>query len=103
MLQSDEVLDIWLRPDRPVSAIRDYRIWCGRRDSNPHRLSPNGFSYQLRLSPPPPSRSTKAALWSGLYLHLGVAALGAARLVSKPPSCFAMAAAAKAVAGMKIR
>src|SRR5271166_1549863 len=27
--------------------------WCGRRDSNPHGVTPNGFSYQLRLSPPP--------------------------------------------------
>ena len=32
-----------------------------------------------RLSPPPHRR-----LWSGLYLHRGVAALGAARLVSTP-------------------
>ena len=29
--------------------------WCGRGDSNPHGLSPYGFSYQLRLSPPGPS------------------------------------------------
>ena len=28
--------------------------WCGRGDSNPHGLSPYGFSYQLRLSPPGP-------------------------------------------------
>ena len=27
--------------------------WCGRGDLNPHELLPNGFSYQLRLSPPP--------------------------------------------------
>src|SRR5262249_13103733 len=26
--------------------------WCGRGDSNPHGVTPNGFSYQLRLSPP---------------------------------------------------
>ena len=26
--------------------------WCGRGESNPHGLSPSGFSYQLRLSPP---------------------------------------------------
>src|SRR5271169_2667750 len=56
--------------------------WCGRRDSNPHGVTPNGFSYQLRLSPPPLRR-----LWSGLYLHRGerpASALGAARLVSTP-------------------
>jgi hypothetical protein len=26
--------------------------WCGRRESNPHGVTPNGFSYHLRLSPP---------------------------------------------------
>src|SRR5436309_12013306 len=45
----------------------------------PARAMPNGFSYQLRLSPPPMWR-----LWSGLSLHPGVAAVGAARLVSTP-------------------
>ena len=29
------------------------RDWCGRWESNPHGPKPNGFSYQLRLSPPP--------------------------------------------------
>ena len=43
---------------------------------------PYGFSYQLRLSPPPTWR-----LWSGLSLHRGVAAVGAARLVSTPSCC----------------
>jgi hypothetical protein len=38
--------------------------WCGRPDSNRHGESPNGFSYHLRLSPPPTWR-----LWSGLSLH----------------------------------
>jgi hypothetical protein len=42
-----------------------FMLWCGRRESNPHGLTPNGFSYQLRLSPPPRKR-----LWSGLSLHL---------------------------------
>jgi hypothetical protein len=32
------------------------KAWCGRGDLNPHGLAPNGFSYQLRLSPSPPSR-----------------------------------------------
>src|SRR5437879_6404105 len=28
-------------------------IWCGRRESNPHRpFEPCAFSYRLRLSPP---------------------------------------------------
>src|SRR5262249_30549369 len=48
---------------------------------NPHGKTPNGFSYQLRLSPPPNWR-----LWSGLSLHPSAWALGAARLVSTP-SC----------------
>jgi hypothetical protein len=26
--------------------------WCGRRESNPHGVTPNGFSYHPRLSPP---------------------------------------------------
>ncbi len=39
--------------------------WCGRPDLNRHGVSPNGFSYQLRLSPPPPPWR----LWSGLSLH----------------------------------
>jgi hypothetical protein len=43
-------------------------------------LRPYGFSYQLRLSPP----LRLQRLWSGLSLHRGVAALGAARLVSTP-------------------
>jgi len=38
--------------------------WYGRGDLNPHGLAPHGFSYQLRLSPPP-----LGALWSGLSLH----------------------------------
>ena len=50
-------------------------------------LRPNGFSYQLRLSPPfrnaRPS-DAPAGLWSGLYLHHGRSAVGAARLVSTP-------------------
>ena len=32
---------------------RFLKRWCGRRESNPHRLfEPCGFSYRLRLSPP---------------------------------------------------
>ncbi len=39
--------------------------WCGRPESNRHGVAPNGFSYQLRFSPP----SRAGRLWSGLYLH----------------------------------
>ena len=35
-----------------VSIGPDGEDWCGRGDSNPHGVTPNGFSYQLRLSPP---------------------------------------------------
>ena len=55
-------------------------------------LRPNGFSYPLRLSPPCRDRvlsDAPAGLWSGLYLHHGRSAVGAARLVSTPsrPEC----------------
>jgi len=56
-----------LSPVRPGPGLRPslrVRDWCGRGDSNPHGKTPNGFSYQLRLSPPP-----KRRLWSGLSLH----------------------------------
>jgi hypothetical protein len=42
-------------------------------------LRPNGFSYHFDFRRRPARR-----LWSGLSLHPGVAALGAARLVSTP-------------------
>jgi hypothetical protein len=42
-------------------------------------LRPNGFSYHFDFRRHPSGRS-----WSGLSLHHGVAALGAARLVSTP-------------------
>ena len=60
--------------------------WCGRWESNPHGQKPNGFSYQLRLSPPPGTLIGLGRLWSGLSLHLASAnqRLGAARLVSTP-------------------
>ena len=59
--------------------------WCGRPELNRHGLTPNGFSYPLRLSPPDPARrSRRRGLGSGLSLHPGPAALGAARLVSTP-------------------
>ena len=46
---------------------------------------PYGFSCPLRLSPPDPARSSAPeGLGSGLSLHLGRVALGAARLVSTP-------------------
>jgi len=56
--------------------------WCGRGDSNPHGISPNGFSYRLRLSPP----RVSASLRSGLSLHRAPngRGVGAARLVSTP-------------------
>src|ERR1043166_4864466 len=70
--------------------------WCGRGDSNPHGVTPNGFSYQLRLSPPL-LRAFRASerSWSGLSLHpaprpdhaRGERSLGAARLVSTPSRC----------------
>lgn len=44
-----------------------------------HGLSPNGFSYQLRLSPPSPRSPGGRRLWSELSLHLGPRAVGAAR------------------------
>ena len=48
-------------------------------------LRPYGFSYPLRLSPPDPCACARRnGLGSGLSLHLGRAALGAARLVSTP-------------------
>jgi hypothetical protein len=36
----------------PATKRFSSEVWCGRRDSNPHGVTPNGFSYQLRLSPP---------------------------------------------------
>ena len=52
--------------------------WCGRRESNPHGHTPNGFSYQLRLSPP-------SLDVCGLDYPFTIAfAVGAARLVSTP-------------------
>src|SRR5208282_926418 len=52
--------------------------WCGRGDSNPHGITPNGFSYQLRLSPP---RNCVCGLD---YTFTLACALGAARLASTP-------------------
>jgi hypothetical protein len=52
--------------------------WCGRRDSNPHGITPDGFSYQLLLSPP---RDCVCGLD---YTFTLACALGAARLVSTP-------------------
>jgi hypothetical protein len=60
---------------------RTNNVWCGRPDSNRHGETPNGFSYHLRLSPPP---MNIRRLWSGLSLHPSEVALGAARLVSTP-------------------
>ena len=63
-----------------------WRLWCGRRESNPHRpFEPCGFSYRLRLSPP--GRCCRVSgLRSGLSLHhpSRIQGLGAARLVSTP-------------------
>jgi hypothetical protein len=39
-------------PDGSRCARPILQTWCGRGDSNPHGVTPNGFSYQLRLSPP---------------------------------------------------
>lgn len=49
-----------------IKQFDSYRLWCGRPDSNRHEKSLNGFSYTLRLSPPPTLRS-----WSGLSLNPG--------------------------------
>src|SRR5580658_965383 len=43
--------------------------WYGRRESNPHGVTPNGFSYRLRLSPPRRRVCASASLWPGLSLH----------------------------------
>ena len=49
-------------------------------------LRSDGFSYHLRLSPSTTKRQKSApgGLWSGLSLHHGRMAAGAARLVSAP-------------------
>ena len=52
--------------------------WCGRGESNPQGLTPDGFSYQLRLSPPP------CGVCGLDYPFTLANALGAARLVSTP-------------------
>src|SRR5271166_1753886 len=55
-----------------------WRVWCGRRDSNPHPhreadfLTTSAFTAAVRR------------LWSGLSLRHGVSAEGAARPVSTP-------------------
>ena len=54
-------------PNFRSEAARRAAAWCGRGELNPHCLAANGFSYQLRLSPP----RTMPGLWSGLSLHLG--------------------------------
>jgi hypothetical protein len=46
-------------------------MWCGRRESNPHRpFEPCGFSYRPRLSPPGWYEALVSGLRSGLSLHL---------------------------------
>ena len=62
------------------------KIWCGRPDSNRHSsFEPRDFhtNYGFRRLASAFSRMP-ACLWSGLYLHPGAFALGAARLVSTP-------------------
>jgi len=57
--------------------------WCGRPDLNRHRpCGPTDFHTTSAFAATQNGRS-----WSGLSLHLGVAALGAARLVSTPSRC----------------
>jgi hypothetical protein len=54
--------------------------WCGRSDLNRHRpCGPTDFRTPSAFAAAQGGRS-----WSGLSLHHGVAALGAARLVSTP-------------------
>lgn len=64
-----------------ADAIPSSRLWCGRGESNPHGLSPNGFSYHFGFRRP---RRDRCGLWSGLSLHPSRQAVGAARLVSTP-------------------
>ena len=48
------------------------KMWCGRRDLNPHGpFKPCGFSYRLRLSPPErwAFEGPRPGLRSGLSLH----------------------------------
>jgi hypothetical protein len=65
------------------------KLWCGRRDLNPHGpFKPCGFSYRLRLSPPRGEALAELTpgLRSGLSLHPPpkLRSLGAAHLVSTP-------------------
>src|SRR5215472_16173174 len=61
-------------------------MWCGRRESNPHRpFEPCGFSYRLRLSPPRCSfRHPVCGLDYPFTVSRTIRGLGAARLVSTP-------------------
>jgi hypothetical protein len=54
--------------------------WCGRPELNRHGVSPDGFSYPLRLSPPP----LPSVCGLDYPFAVAVEALGAARLVSTP-------------------
>lgn len=67
--------------ERPPSAGASLHLrqWCGRRESNPHGFSPNGFSYHFDFR-----RRARARSWSGLSLHRSSRAVGATRLVSTP-------------------
>jgi len=66
------------------------KMWCGRRDLNPHGpFKPCGFSYRLRLSPPEredPWRGSRqvCGLDYPFTLPRNIRSLGAARLVSTP-------------------
>ena len=40
------------KPARHLPSASKSENWCGRRDSNPHGLSSDRFSYSLRLSSP---------------------------------------------------
>ncbi len=65
------------------------KVWCGRRDLNPHGpFKPCGFSYRLRLSPPGRCAFEGSCQVCGLdypfTLLRKIRSLGAARLVSTP-------------------
>ena len=65
------------------------KMWCGRRDLNPHGpFKPCGFSYRLRLSPPGCEALEDSRQVCGLdypfTLLRKLRSLGAARLVSTP-------------------
>ena len=83
----------WTELDRATPAPHSDSIiymaekWCGRPESNRHGGTPNGFSYPLRLSPPPERAFVVWTIPSPWPRRERRMALGAARLVSTPSPC----------------